>query len=174
MHRLLGYFGSALVAASAWIYWFAAHWRSDKLIPRSGGWAAIIGSAGVLIWSLTSQFSSSSFFDLDRPLLIIGSALGIIAGALWVTGRTTFGGWFVTTAAPVSMLGLFIQREAYRLETMSSYFNPFAEQVRTQWSTVAMFALALLIGLCVLLWLLFQIRQEPKIVASKRPHYKSI
>ncbi len=70
--------------------------------------------------------------------------------------------WLITASAPVGTLGLLMQREAFRLEAMRSYYDPFSVPTRTQWSTVAMFAVALLAGLGVLIWLLVLIRRAPK------------
>jgi hypothetical protein len=163
MHRLLGYFGAALIGSGTWAAWFGRKWRTDGRVPRGTGWAAIVGGLGLLAWSLTSAYASPGTLSLDRLFLLLGAGLGIIAGILLVgTDRGTLAKWTATAAAPVGMLGLLMQRESWRLEAMSPYYDPFSERIRTQWGAVAMFGLALVVGLCVLLWLLIQIRRISK------------
>lgn len=160
MHRLLGYFGAALMAAMAWLLWLGRKWRTDNAVPVSAGWAGIVGGAGLLIWSFTSTDFQAGIYNLDRAL---SAVLGIIAGFVWLgTRNLSLARWLGTVAATLGVLGLLIQRESDRLETMAPYFSPFAEQVRTQWSTLVMFALALVLGLLVLLWLLIQVRRASK------------
>ena len=163
LHRLLGYFGGALVASGAWGAWFGSHWRTDKRVPRGAAWAALAGGSGLLAWSLTSDFAIGGEFNLDRPLLYAGAGAAMIAGILGTaTNMTSISRWLTTAAALLGILGLFLQREAYRLETMRSYFDPFAEATRTQWAPIAMFAVALLTGVAVLIWLLMLVRRVPK------------
>lgn len=163
MHRLLGYFGAALIASGAWGAWFGSNWRTDRTLPRGAGWAAIAGGASLMGWALTSQFAISGAFNFDRPFIYIGAVIAILTGVLTiVTNKTPIARWLMTMAAPIGILGLLMQRESYRLETMRSYYDPFALPTRTQWSTVAMFVFALLIGVGVLIWLLIQIRRVTK------------
>lgn len=164
-HRLLGYFGAALIAASAWTFWLGPKWRTDRQVPQGAAWAAILGGLGLLTWFLTANFGRSGIYNFDGPLV---SALGVVAGLIWLMAkRLNLARWLATVAALLSILELLIQREAYRLETMSPYFSPFKEQVRTQWGTLVMFALALVLGLLVLLWLLIQIRRAPSTRGSE-------
>jgi hypothetical protein len=163
LHRLLGYFGAALIASGAWGSWFGVNWRTDKRVPKGAGWAALVGGAGLMTWAFTSYFARTGAFGLDRPFILLGSGIAVFAGVLAVmTDRVSVARWLVTIAAPVGTLGLLLQREAFRLETMRAYYDPFALVTRTQWSTVVMFVAALLAGLGVLIWLLLLIRRVPK------------
>lgn len=168
MHRLLGYFGAALIASGAWGAWFGSHWRSDRRVPRGAGWATLAGGVGLLVWTLTSGHAMSGTFNYGRELLFVGAAIAIISGLIALgTHRTHISRWLMTAAAPIATLGLLMQREAFRLETMRPYYDPFAQPTRTQWSTVAMFVAALLAGVVVLIWLLIQIRRVP--IQSQAP-----
>lgn len=162
LHRLSGYFGSALMASAAWAAWFGPRWRADCRMPKGVGWAASLGGLSLLTWALTSEYAAAGGLGLDRPLLLTAAITGIVAGALaTVFHRSTVAKWLITLAAPFGMLGLLVQRELYRLEVMSPFYSPFAEQVRTQWSAVALFAVTFILGLVVLLWLFVQVRRVP-------------
>lgn len=163
MHRLSGYFGAALIASGAWGAWFGSNWRTDKRIPKGAGWAAALGGAGLLAWALTSDYATAGAFGLDRPFILLGAAIAILAGILAVvTSKMSIARWLITAAAPVGTLGLLMQREAFRLEAMRPYYDPFSLPTRTQWATVVMFVIALLAGLGVLIWLLLLIRRAPR------------
>lgn len=163
MHRLLGYFGAGLIASGAWGAWFGSNWRTDRQIPKGAAWAAIVGGAGLSVWALTSRFATSGAYNLAHLFIYAGTIVAILAGVISIAAnKTVIARWLMTLAAPIGTLGLFIQREASRLETMRPYYDPFTLPTRTQWSTVAMFVVALLAGVGVLIWLLIQIRRLPK------------
>lgn len=158
--RLSGYFGAALVGAAAWASWLGGNWRLDHRLPRGTGIAAMVGGAGLLIWTLVSDYASAGIYVIDRPLQLIAALTSLVAGALVVANRG--GGltrWLLTIGAPLGMLGLLVQRETWRLAALGPLHSPFAETVRTQWSAVALFAATFILGLGVLLWLVLQIRR---------------
>lgn len=168
VHRLLGYFGGALISSGAWVSWFGKYWRSDRAVPKGSAWASLFGGLCLLIWAVTSEHATSGAFQFGRELLLIGGALAIVAGGMGIAlHRTELSRWLLTAAAPLGILGLLVQREAYRLETMRAYYDPFTVPTRTQWSTLIMFGLSLVIGLAVLIWLLAQIRRTRQVAKSQ-------
>lgn len=160
MHRLVGYFGAATLASGVWGAWFGPHWRRDKRIPTGAWIAAMGGGIGVLTWAFTSRFAASGAWGADRVFMLLGGSLALVAAiAALAVERLNFSRWLTTLASPLVTVGIFLQRESFRLETMRPFYDPFAAAQRTQWSTIVMFILALLVGLLVLIWLLRQVRR---------------
>lgn len=163
LHRLAGYFGTALIASGAWGAWLGSHWRTDRRVPSGAAWASLAGGVGLLAWALTSEYAATTLLGLDRVLIFCGATLAIISGVAGrAMGVNALSRWLVTAAALIGSIGLLIQRESFRLESMRPYYDPFAQTIRTQWAPVAMFVAALLVGIGVLVWLLMQIRRPSK------------
>ncbi len=161
-HRLLGYFGAAIMSSGAWAAWFGPHWRTDGKVPHGAWIASTVGGISILGWALTSDYAISGFGDVGYGLLLSGGALGIASGLIAMAfGKTPLARLIATTAAPIATIGIFLQRESFRLATMRPFYDPFSITQRTQWSTIVMFGIALLLGLVALVWLLRQIRRMP-------------
>ncbi|MEW5702255.1 MAG: hypothetical protein AB1792_08510 [Candidatus Zixiibacteriota bacterium] len=165
--RLSGYGGVAFIASAAWATWFGRLWRRDGATPSGAKWASLAGAAFVLIWALVSDFTSDGWGQNGKRLLLTSGLLSIIGFALlWARQSVTarfipWVRWTSLVAALAGALGLVLQRESWRLHTLSANSGASVEPVRMQWGPFVMFALALVVGLLVLAWMLMQVRRPP-------------
>jgi len=166
--RLLGYGGTALIVSGAWAAWFGQKWRHDGSAPAGTKWALAAGAVLVLLWALISDFTSNNWGQTGRRLQLTAGLLSVICFVLlWSKQRSSepilpVVQWLSPAAALAGLLGLVFQRESFRLEMLAGDYNSVSQPVRMQWGPFLMFALALVIGLVTLGWMLMHVRRTPE------------
>ena len=158
--RLIGYGGAVLIASGVWAAWLGRMWRRDQLPPSGTRWALTAGGVLLLLWARVSDYAPSGVGQYAKEILIFSPVLAILAGAASLRrGVRSAIRWLATIAALGGLVGLVLQRESYRLHILGADHNPVASGVHMQWGPFLMFAIALVVGLGVLVWMLIQVRR---------------
>ncbi|HEX9751009.1 MAG TPA: hypothetical protein VGB22_06985 [candidate division Zixibacteria bacterium] len=159
MSRLTGYLGAILTASAACRVWFGRGWRTAVPIQTGAAIAFIAGGVLALYWAMTSAHATGSWGWAGRLLQLAGALVSIGAGVIGLVNRGMLLRLLALLSGFAVLSGMSLQRESYRLLAIGIEYDPALRPVDPQWSPLAMFLLAVVIGIGVLAWLLRLVRQ---------------